>query len=167
MQSIPSLLGTLGLFRIWICGAELLRITDVLLDVIIAAMGCLQRHEGIALAIDFALSVNRNIFCVLGDEHAQHCAFAGDVDSVMTRETEGRAGQVVADVMASNQRGAALQQQMNVAVELHGSDDVAARREVDGASALLHACSDGGGNGGGVEADAIALRAEIANVADR
>src|SRR5580704_4551058 len=56
---------------------------------------------------------------------------------------------------------------MNVAVKLHRADYVAARREVDGASPLLHAGGDGIRNRSGVEGDAISLRAKTTNVADR
>jgi hypothetical protein len=84
----------------------------------------------------------------------------------MAGESEGRAGKVIVNVMAPNQRRATLQQQMNMAVQLHRTDNVSTGSEVHGASTLLHAGCNGARNGASVQGHAIPFRSETANVTD-
>src|SRR5580698_5938229 len=81
-------------------GMKFLWIAHVLFYVIVASVRDMKLHECVALPIDSALPINRNIFGVLGDKHAQQCTFACDIDSIMARKAEGRARKVIVNVPA-------------------------------------------------------------------
>ena len=143
-----------------------LGIANVLRLVVVSAMRCIRTHERIALSVDLAAALDGDVTCILGDEHAQHNAFAGYVHAVVPGKTEGRARQVLPDIVAADQRCAGFQVEPQVALQLHRADGITTRRKIDRPTATARARVYCGHHSRSVRGRSIPLSSVASYIAD-